>query len=532
MKAKITVGTMLTLLLVGTLLSALPTKAVWAGDITIGIIGPVGLPHWDPAGMWPAAELARDEINTAGGVHLPGGDYQIVLESGNEHSIPDPNPDAAVLEVDRLINVEGCDFIVGGFRSEVVGAMIEKAMELETIFLINGAATNELISETVREPPGNYEKYKYLFRVNPVNDTVLFYTIAAYMKFSLIPQLLPLYGYVHTGMTVPQVDIAVLLEDYEWTNLFDTMFTNPAIYPGVLGPNVNVTYAARFDPTTSDFSSYLTAVANNEARVIIHIISGTEGIPFIIQWKSMNIKAIPMGINVMAQLQTHPTYTGGACENEGTLAFGGTRTPITPESVPFWDAFVAKTGVWPIYTATGAYSALYILKEAIEAAGTLNTDDVITALEALDTTGVAGRFKFTEDHDFFSNEPGPMWTQGYARAFFVQWQAGRMEVVHPLDRPYSRATALPNNPGPPNQMYPYPTDVNQDGEIDMTDVSAVGLAFGSSPGDERWVFLADVNDVGTSHWFIDSDDNVPVCADYGKSVALPLGYDDEAGHLS
>jgi len=55
MKGKAFAGILVTLMLVSTMFYAFPVKAQFAGAIKIGIIGPVGLPHWDPSGMKPAA---------------------------------------------------------------------------------------------------------------------------------------------------------------------------------------------------------------------------------------------------------------------------------------------------------------------------------------------------------------------------------------------------------------------------------------------------------------------------------------------
>ena len=53
-----------------------------------------------------------------------------------------------------------------------------------------------------------------------------------------------------------------------------------------------------------------------------------------------------------------------------------------------------KFGTIPIYTA-GTYDAILILKDAIERAGSLDTDDVVAALEATDLVGPSGRAVFT-----------------------------------------------------------------------------------------------------------------------------------------
>ena len=512
MKEKAIVGIVFTALMIVAMFAALPTKAQFVGQIKIGVIGPVGLPHWSPAGMKEASEMAAEEINAAGGVHLADGDYEIVLAFGDEKAYPTPDPTGAALEMERLITVEGCEFIMGGFRSEVTGALIELAMDYDIPFFINGASTSEFLSETVGV---DYERYKYLFRVNPVNSTILFQTIAGAAQFLLPTKLLPLYGH-DLGGPNPQVKVAIITEDLKWTETMHYYLTNPAIYPSVLGPYANVTYQGRIPDGTTDCSSWLSDVINSEARLLIHVFSGVTGVPFIMQWNAMNVKALPLGINVMGQLQTHWDTTGGGCEYEAMLNFVGTRTPIIPGVTEvFWDNFVAKTGVWPIYTAFGAYNGINILAEALEATGTKDKDTLVDHFEdpAYESTkAVNGKTKFSSLHDVFCNEVGPYWTQGYTRALVAQWQAGLMEVVSPADQLFSKRWAIPP------WMYELTTDLNFDGKVGIQDLFVVAAAFGSNPGDPRWEMEGDID----GDFYVGIKDIYAVARDFGKSVSLPL----------
>jgi ABC-type branched-subunit amino acid transport system substrate-binding protein len=513
---KYVLGIAFALLLIGTMLVAVPIKA-FDGQIKIGIIGPVGLPHWSPAGMKEGAELARDEINTAGGVSLPGGDYEIVLVFGDEKAYPAPDPSGAAAEVERLITVEGCEYIIGGFRTEVTTAMIEKAADYGVPFIINGASTDELIGDTVGT---DYARYKYTYRINPVNSTTLFYTIAGSIAYYLIPyKLLPLYGHDLDGNpgTPDQVRVAVIAEDLEWTQTMYYSLTNPLVYPFVLGPNVDVTYSARVPDGTTNFVPYMTSLIASQARLVIHIFSGVSGVPFISTWKAMNVSALPVGINVLGQLQTHWTTTSGACEYETILDFSGTRTPIIPgKTEVFWDSFVTYTGgVWPIYPAWGAYDAIYSLKEAFEATGSTNKDTILAHYEdpSYQRQGLAGIFKFTSLHDVLSNEPGPTWTQGLVRALLVQWgRGGLKEVVSPVDQVYSKKWAIPP------WMYPLIEDITYDGKVDILDIALAAKAFGTIPGDPRWEKEADI----TFDDKVDILDIATIAKKFGTVISLPL----------
>lgn len=513
----------ISIFLFGVIFSAIPVKGV-NPTIKVGVIGPQGLPHWSPAGMKEAAEMARNEINAAGGINVGGTMYDFELLYGNEYAVPTPDPAAAQLEVTNLVSA-GAKFLIGGFRTEVTGPMIETAMDLQTPFFIDGASTDELIRDL--SIPANYTRYKYLFRVTPINSTALFKTIVAFLGGYLIPnQLLPIYG--HTLYDdKKQVRVAVLTEDLAWTLKMHAYLTNPAIYPAVLGPYANVTYSARIPATAMDVSSYLTQVIASQARLLIFVFSGATGLPFIMQWKAMNVSAIPVGINVFGQVGTHWNSTSGACQWETILDTTGTRTPInSPYTETFWDDFLAYTrnlygtASWPIYTAFGAYDSMYAIKQALETADTLDVDTLIPTFEGMvRTDATLGTFQWTANHDVYitNTELGPH-ASGRTRAEMIQWVAGRKEVVWPIDASYSRMVRLPT------QMYPLLTDLTgstpwtPDGKVDIRDIAAAAKAFGSYYGSPTWNYVCDINNDGK----VDIKDLAAIAKDFGKVIALPL----------
>ncbi len=530
MKAKYITGIIITLFLVSALFTAIPP--VGAQTITIGVIGPYGLPHWSP-GMKEAAEIARDEINGAGGIDIGGTMYNIVLEFEDEHAYPTPSPTDAAAAMEHLITAHSCQYIIGGFRTECTEPMVEVAADYGVPFIINGASTDELISDTVGV---NYARYKYLSRVNPINSTQLFYTIAGFIKYYLLPfKLLPLYGHnLWTGAPNPQVRVGVLMEDLEWTLSMYAALTNPAIYPAVMGPYYNVTYAGRIPDGTTDCSSWLQGVKDNDCRLLIHVFSGTTGVPLIGQWKSMNVEAVPLGINVMGQLASHWGSTSEGCKYESFLAFGGTRTPIVPGVTEvFWDKFNSTTGAWPLYTAWGAYDGLYGLKETFEAIDTIDKDAFVAYNEAGNTrNGLSGVFKYTSGHDVFTNEPGPVWFQGYVRAFLAQWtkaptQYVGQEVVSPVNKEFSRRFQLPD------WMYATSADINFDGIVDIYDAITLSGVFGSGPEADPPDMAKWLTGLGTGlvkglesdikvDGVIDIYDAIILAGQFGTEIPLPM----------
>ena len=73
---------------------------------------------------------------------------------------------------------------------------------------------------------------------------------------------------------------------------------------------------------------------------------------------------------------------------------------------------------------TGAYDGIYLAKVAAEAAGSLNNDDIVAALEKVDYTGVIGRIRFDERHEAIT---GP----NDVPVSYGQWQEGQKVAIWP-----------------------------------------------------------------------------------------------------
>jgi len=375
-----------------------------ANEIKIGVIGPMSYIQGEH--HWAGAQMAAEEINDAGGITLGGESYQIELVQAESNEITSPTD--AVLAMEKLITVDNVDFVVGGFRSESVIAMQETAMENEMIFLGCGAS-DLLLCENVAT---DYEKYKYWFRVSPVNGQYL--TTISFMLAGMVAQDIGALG------VIPKV--AILAENNVWAN--PLVAAAEATFPS-LGMQVVGTW--RPSQMATDVTAVLTAIELAGANMIYTAVSGPLGVAYTTTWGQMEIPAASVRSNVEAQNGNFFDVTGGYGAYEMTLNTYA-RVEITDETIPFYDSFVAEFGEIPIYTA-GTYEALYILKAAIESADTLDADVVVTALEATDLIGPAGRLAYmaantTTPHDI-------IWGPGHVTGVGVQWQDGVLECVWP-----------------------------------------------------------------------------------------------------
>src|SRR3954462_12507497 len=144
------------------LAAALLAFGVQAQTIKIAILSPMAFVQGEHA--WYGAEMARDEINKAGGINVGGKRMQVELvraDTNEIQSVPD-----ATNAIERVITRDKVDFLIGGFRSEAVLAMQEVAMDYKKIFLGVGAAHSKLGANV----ESNYDRYKYWFRVAPTKD--------------------------------------------------------------------------------------------------------------------------------------------------------------------------------------------------------------------------------------------------------------------------------------------------------------------------------------------------------------------------
>jgi len=459
--------------------------------LKIGVLVPYNLPqgHAHLGGAEGGALLAAWEINVTG-INIGGTIYKIVLYFEDEGAFP-LDERKAYNNTWKLLE-KGCKIIIGGFRTECTWKIIDAiedwnaglSDEEKVIYFINGASTDQLCSQTVGV---DYERYKWLFRINPINSTMLFKNMLGWLQGYLIPmKLAPLYG--------GNVKFAYIMEQLKWTEGIEWWLTNYG-----LGPYATLVYGVRTAAGTDNFVPYLEEANDTGARLIVTAYTLPDAQYLIRQWRQYQYPFVIAGIDVFAQCRLYVVWTGGACEYEMTEDFAGTRTPITPLAVKFWDNFVGNftspgyPPAWPVYTAWGAYNAFIVLKKALETAGTLNSSRIIEVLEAQETDLLNGKGKFTSIHDVYSLSSGPVWPDGYTRAMFVQWVNKEgvglvKEVVCPVDQVYSRKVKLP-----PWVYELSDWDLNFDGVIDIRDISAAGRAFGSTPGTSRWNVEADIN---------------------------------------
>jgi branched-chain amino acid transport system substrate-binding protein len=365
------------------------------GTIKIAILGPMAFVQGEH--HWNGAEMARDEINKAGGINVGGRRMQIELVRGDTNeiqSVPD-----ATNAIERVITRDKADFLVGGFRSEAVLAMQEVAMDYKKLFLGVGAAHSKLGLNVEQ----NYDRYKYWFRISPTKDVDLARTLFAVMG-SIGQQ-------IRTELKTDTPKVALLAEKAVWTEALvgAAQKTLPQLKMEVVG---------LWQPSAvaTDVTAELSAIDRSGAHIVFTMLSGPVGIVVGRQMGERNMKAVAWGINVEGQKEEFWQAAAGKANFVSTLDTYA-EVEYTPKTMEFVRAYRSRFKKPPTYTAA-TYDAIMILRNAIEKTGSTDANRIVEFIEKNEHVGSAAYATFDKRHDL-------VWAVGKTSGIAVQWQDGR-----------------------------------------------------------------------------------------------------------
>ncbi|MDD3249204.1 MAG: ABC transporter substrate-binding protein [Smithellaceae bacterium] len=407
-KAKIGVKTFTMLCLtILTVLLLLRAGVVEAEEISVGIIGPMKFALGDHS--WKGANIAADEINAAGGIKFGGKLHKVKLVQADDDCLTSiPN---AVSAMKRLVNVNKVNFVVGGFRSEAVLAQQEVMADNKIIFLGTGSSAAEQNERLAKD----FERYKYWFRIGNGNAKV---GIPGW--FGMIE---PVIRAVRKDLGIQKPRVAMLIDKHRWaepiadisTKLFTEMGCEVV---GIWRPSV----------TATNVSTELSAIKSAGAHIIFTQMTGPSGNAFARQWGELKIPAAMAGVNLEVVKEVAWEATGGRCNYALVSDVVAASSEKTKRTKHFLAEFKKRYNELPLYTGSGGYDAIYLLKEVIEKAQSLDAEALIPVIEMTTFTGTMGTLKFTprsavNPHDLIW---GPHYYWGG-----IQWIDGKRYDVWP-----------------------------------------------------------------------------------------------------
>lgn len=360
-----------------------------------------------------AMTLAIEEINAAGGVNVGGTKRPFKVEVIDTRDLEPGVPvSEALLVVEKLILEKNADFIMGGpVRSEAALAAMDLLSKYKKVsILTTGVLTPKYHARVAKE----YDKFKYCFRITGEAKWMV--------GGEIIPCLLNIgkkYGLDRLFIMIQDVSharaggdiIAKVMAKKGWK-----VIGKPEIYP----------------TGTTDFSMGLLKARREKAQVILIWMDMPETSILLKQWHVMKIPALPFG-SIIAAAEQPGFWKATDGKGEYCLAnvvnAGNAPSNASPWTMKFVEAYEKRWGLEPEgYGTSSSYMAPYVLKDAIERAGSLKPEEVVAALEKTDMMGVYGRIRFDpKSHQVIpSTDP----KEGAVGTIF-QWQAGKRVVVFP-----------------------------------------------------------------------------------------------------
>lgn len=358
--------------------------------IKVGVQGAASGPHADYGRQIEmGATLAVEELNAAGGIL----GCKVEMKFMDDEN----KPATGVKNARYLVTEWGAHFMAGTDSSGVAMALGPVLQELKRIHFFTHAATHRLTEELVSQ-----KGIKEIVRVSvPVYQD----GIVAALIFKDRPEI---------------KRWATIGADYEYG------YASWALFRETLKryrPDVEFVAAAWAPFLTLDFSPHIAAVMAQRPDAIFATPWAGEAVMLLRQ-------ALIQG--VFDQVQAWWQAMGGSVDVlEGIAAevqrdrFKGKlwataryihNWPETPENRAFVERFRRRWARYPNYSAETTYSALLIMKAAVEKARSLETGRVIEALRGMQIATPAGLRVFrAEDHQFVYNVPAGrvMWDPKY-----------------------------------------------------------------------------------------------------------------------
>ena len=356
--------------------------------------------------------LATEEINAAGGIKLGGVMRPIKLEIVDTRDQEPGVPTSEVLlAMEKLVLDKGAKILAGGpIMSEVCLAALDLYPKYKVLGLISaGCWTPGWHKKTAKK----IETYKFAFK--PSGNVVF------WLKdiINLLQYVKDTHGFNKLYVTIAEA---------AHCKAAARIVKKAAVKQGwtVVGDEVHPL-------ATTDYSMMLRDVKKSGAQVLFIWDHTPESLTMIKQWHDYKVPAAPIGFvgptddpDMWKQTRGKVAYLVEWGGEGGTLP----DQQITRLTKPFFEAYKKRWGVEPRGTANvPSYSVVYLIKDAIERAGTLDPEALINVIEETDIITPGGRLRFDKtNHQAIYGDDPKQTLVGQA----LQWQNGKRVTIWPL----------------------------------------------------------------------------------------------------
>ena len=393
-----------------TVLSLLFVSPVRAADpIVLGC--PLSMAFLDGWAAERGFTLAVEEINAAGGVQVGSEKRPFKMEVIDTRDLEPGVPvSEALLAVEKLILDKKANFILGGpVRSEAALAAMPLLSKYKKVSILTSGVLTPNYHAMVAQ---QYDKFKYCFRIHGEAKNLVGEIFANFT------QLKEKHGFNNLFIMAQDVSHARGAAD-----LVKKIATDKGW---------NVTGLEIYPTGATDFSLGLLKAKDSKTEIINIWMDMPESAILLKQWYDMKVPALPFG-STLAAAEQPGFWKATDGKGEFTLCnvvnAGNAPSNATDWTMKFFNAYTKRWNVEPEgLGSSSSYMAVYVLKDAIERAKSLDADMVVAELEKTDLMGVYGRLRFDpKSHQVIpSTDP----KEG-AVGSILQWQAGKRVVVYP-----------------------------------------------------------------------------------------------------
>lgn len=375
-----------------------------AEPIRLGGVWPLGDITGDQGSK--AAQLAVEVLNENGG--LLGRPVELeVIDS-------ELSPEKGAAAIERLATVNKVDFFVGGMSSGVLLGQVPAMKKYQKVTVWTGAASH--LAEEAIGPDQDW-----FFHMHPWD----YNQGASYVE-----------GWNDIADRYEEISIDRWFLAYEEGAFGSASYdATKALFSDMDISGESFQSAAQGG---GDYTAVLERAKELDPDVFIWAGWEADALPIMEQSRAIGF-APPLFIGAPPGW---PADFGDSPLAEGTTLYGmwaPSLNSVSEESQDFYQGYVGKFDEEPAtYFAPLGYSAIMILAEAIEDAGTIEKEAVIEALQNIEYQSPLGETITFSPSNIISN-------QGIRNQKILQWQGGKQQVLWPFEF----ATAEP--------IYPFPS---------------------------------------------------------------------------
>ena len=366
-----------TALLTAVAAATLAAPAFAQAPIKIGVLTPLSPPGDASAGQLivRGAKMGADEINAQGGI-LGGRKIELVIEDDAG------TPEKGVAGLRKLASQDKVVAVVGQFHSSVMEATQDLAEQLKVPIFSTQASAKKLTEKHLT----------YTFRTHVIDPD----RVALWNKW-IIQQ-----GFKRVAILAENTDYGIGLVE-ETKKQFASMNVKAELKTII------------FDRAVVDLTPQVLEIKNWKPDLFINVGIGTP--VYLISKQAYDVGLIPATSTLISyDAPARPEYWKTLGEKGTYAAFIVYYHPtmkLTPRGEAFRSRYLDQFKEQPVYGALNAYAQIMLLADAMTAAKSDKTDDLLKSLLANKFVGWNGTISFTHGE-------GPYWQQWSPPMLFLQ----------------------------------------------------------------------------------------------------------------